>query len=283
MIAPWFGSKGGLSRWIVPYFGEHAEYWELFCGSMAVLMAKPVCLKEYANDMHWDLTNLARVIQDPVAGPRFYRRVRRTLVCDGILADSSAIITGSCLLGDGPDVERAYHYFVVSWMGRRGLAGTVEEQKTQERGTIDYSRKDNGTVRWRSCVQSIPQWHRRLANVAILNRDAFEIVDKIIDRPGTVIYADPPYFEAGNKYSHAFAENSHERLVGALSRFKHAMVVVSYYEHPEVLALWPEAQWVHLRRRVNKNLSHVTGQTSHATEMLLINRSAFVMQPTLFD
>ncbi|KKK94504.1 hypothetical protein LCGC14_2682220 [marine sediment metagenome] len=40
-IAPWFGGKRNLAPKIVDALGDHRVYWEPFCGSMAVLMAKP--------------------------------------------------------------------------------------------------------------------------------------------------------------------------------------------------------------------------------------------------
>lgn len=40
-IAPWFGSKRTLAPRIVAELGSHRAYWEPFCGSMAVLLAKP--------------------------------------------------------------------------------------------------------------------------------------------------------------------------------------------------------------------------------------------------
>ncbi|MFN0195471.1 MAG: DNA adenine methylase, partial [Planctomycetaceae bacterium] len=41
-IVPWFGSKRNLAPRIVEVIGPHQAYWELFGGSLAVLLAKPV-------------------------------------------------------------------------------------------------------------------------------------------------------------------------------------------------------------------------------------------------
>jgi len=40
-LAPWFGSKRNLAPEIVRELRRHSCYWEPFCGSMAVLLAKP--------------------------------------------------------------------------------------------------------------------------------------------------------------------------------------------------------------------------------------------------
>ncbi len=39
-IAPWFGGKRTLAPRIIEALGKHTAYWEPFCGSMAVLLAK---------------------------------------------------------------------------------------------------------------------------------------------------------------------------------------------------------------------------------------------------
>lgn len=60
-IAPWFGGKRNLAPDIVKALGKHTAYWEPFCGSMAVLLAKPESASETVCDLHEDVTNLARV------------------------------------------------------------------------------------------------------------------------------------------------------------------------------------------------------------------------------
>lgn len=45
-LAPWFGGKRTLAPRVIAELGEHRDYWEPFCGSMAVLLAKPVATYE---------------------------------------------------------------------------------------------------------------------------------------------------------------------------------------------------------------------------------------------
>ena len=62
-IAPWFGGKRAMAPAIVAELGKHTQYFEPFCGSMAVLFAKPPSQKETVCDLHGDLINLANVLQ----------------------------------------------------------------------------------------------------------------------------------------------------------------------------------------------------------------------------
>ena len=111
---------------IIAELGDHGQYFEPFCGSMAVLMAKEPSQKETVCDLHADLTNLARVIQDRDTAEKLYDRTQRVLFCDEILKDAKSYLEITAELEDGEiDAERAYWYFLASWMGRNGTAGTA--------------------------------------------------------------------------------------------------------------------------------------------------------------
>ncbi len=118
-LVPWFGSKRTLAPTIVSELGQHRAYWEPFCGSMAVLLAKPPSASETVNDLNGDLVNLARVLKDPCEGPRLYRRLRRTLCCQEFVAEAR-----QRLRTDVNPTDRAYWFFLNSWLSMNGLAGS---------------------------------------------------------------------------------------------------------------------------------------------------------------
>ena len=271
-IVPWAGAKRTLAPLIVRELGPHRCYHEPFCGSMAVLLAKPPVHMEVVNDLHGDLVNLARVLQDERRGPKLYRRLRRTLFAEELFEKSAdwMRMVAPCTIADKPDARRAYHFFVVSWCGRNGVAGTP-----------DYSRHfcarfthggGNPAVRYANAIASIPAWRRRLRRVAVYRMDAFDHIGRIADEQGTVVYVDPPYFKKGFRYVHDFADADHERLAGALARFGKARVVVSYYEHPRLDALY--SGWTRRSLKCLKNLGLASGRGSRASdapETLLVN------------
>src|SRR5690349_1822648 len=116
-IAPWFGGKRTLAPTIVASLGKHSAYWEPFCGSMAVLLAKPESSHETVNDLHGDLINLARVIADDELWVKLHDRASR-IWCDEHRRDESL----AALEASRRDpLERAVHYFVVNWFGRNGF------------------------------------------------------------------------------------------------------------------------------------------------------------------
>jgi DNA adenine methylase len=234
-IAPWFGAKRNLAAKIVEILGPHKVYWEPFCGSMAVLLNKSPCEMETVNDLHGDLINLARVIQDKDLGFQLYDKLCRTLYTEQFFRESKERWTTGETNGE-PDLDRAYDYFVASWMGLNGVSGTQRyNYQFALRWTVGGGQ---GARRWRSVVESMPAWHKRLQNVVIVQRDAFEILDNIKDAKETAIYCDPPYFDKSDKYVHDFTEEQHKQLALSLQRFKQAQVLVSYYDDPRLDSLY---------------------------------------------
>ena len=236
-IAPWYGGKRTLAPTIVGELGAHRAYWEPFCGSMAVLLAKPIASHEHVNDLHCDLINLASVIRDGQLGPQFYRRLRRTLMDEEIYAEGQRKLAEDADAEQIPDLERAYWYFVVSWMGINGIVGTA---RTKNSFAIRWTPGGgHNSTRYGSAIDSIPAWRRRMRRVTILQRDGFEILSNVADAEGCVIYVDSPYLAKGDRYLHDFDDGDHERLAELLARFQKTRVVVSYYDDPRLDELYP--------------------------------------------
>lgn len=265
-LAPWAGAKRNLASAIVALLGRHDAYWEPFAGSMAILLAKKPSRIEVVNDLHCDLINMARVIQDPVLGPKLYRRLRRTLFSQDFHREAQ-----EQLKRETDPLERAYCYFVTAWQSWGGVAGS---KRAGNKMSIRYT--NNGghqAKRFVSAVESIPAWRRRLRDVTILNMDAFELIPKIDDAPGVVVYCDPVYIENAVAYEHDFLPIDHVRLAQALHRFKRARIIVSYYDHPALADLYPN--WSQRKIEVTKSLARICKRESYrqrAVEVLLVNQ-----------
>lgn len=286
-IAPWFGGKRTMAADIVEELGAHGQYFEPFCGSMAVLFAKPSSQKETVNDLHGDLVNLARVLQNRDSAESLYARLEKTLFCEDLLERARFELDELTALPEAgvtsTMVDRAYWYFIASWMGRNGTAGTAR---------VDYQiavrwTKNGGspTVRWRHAVESIPWWHERLRNVVILNRDAFRILDRFEDVPETAIYCDPPYHSgarSGGKYLHEFRHadpmfgDDHKRLAEILRGYRKARIVVSYYDCAEIRELYEG--WTFVEHHRQKHLHAQNGRgarAKEAPEVLILNGPSY--------
>lgn len=287
-ILPYFGGKRTMAHVIVEELGPHHSYWEPFCGSMAVLLGKPSVRSETVNDLHGDLINLARVIQHSTEGPRFYRQLRRTWVSEQLFKEAAGRLWDDC--GDDLDVVRAIDYFTASWLGRNGTAGTKIGQKRGAGYSFCVRFTSGGgdpSTRWKGAIESIPGWRKRLRNVTILKRDAFEILSRIEDEEGTVIYVDSPYLAetrsgfngkgGTSHYRHEFAPGDHARLAEAVRHFKRTRVVVSYYDHPSLDDLY--SGWTKRHIKASKAIANVAkrdkGGSTDAPEVLLVNGPSF--------
>jgi DNA adenine methylase len=301
-IAPWFGGKRTMAPLIVAELGKHVQYFEPFCGSMAVIFFKTPSRCETVNDLHGDLINLARVLQDPAAAATLYDRLQTVLFSEDLLTaaadhlddESSLSLIVSHEKSLTPvGIERAYWFFLASWMMRNGVAGTARvEYQVAVRWT-----KNGGspTLRFRHAVESIPAWHERLRNVVIIRRDAFSFIHKFEDCKETAIYVDPPYISDsrsgfgnhgnGSKYKHEFDHENpmfgddHKRLAEILGAYKKARIVVSYYDHPRVRELYRGWTFVDCTRQKHLHSQNGRGaRKQSAPELLIINGPSYAKE-----
>ncbi len=295
-ILPYFGGKRTMAPLIVRELGNHRAYWEPFCGSMAVLLAKPPCSLETVCDLNADLTNIGSIIKHQVLGPQFYRRLKRLLVSEAELEECVELLDSTTPPGDEPDLERGIAYFVQSWMMRSGVAGTNLSKRGAGRNIAIRYTPNGGSLspRWENAIGSIPAWRDRMRHVIIMRRDAFHVLPKIEDATGTVIYTDPPYLKetrsgmngsgATSRYQHDFDSNSggllgddHTRLADELRRFKKARVVVSYYDHDRLQELYPGWTIVHVdaKKAMVQQSKRGKNESESAPEVLIINGPSF--------
>jgi DNA adenine methylase len=301
-LAPWFGGKRTMAPDIVRELGKHTQYFEPFCGSMSVLFEKEPSQKETVNDLHGDLINLARVVADDDLAPRLYDRLQRAIMCEGMLEDArdhlsdesslSLIVAHHHEVPASVKLDRAFWYFVGSWMGRNGTAGTARlDYQIAVRWTVGGG---SPTVRFANAVDSLPAWHRRLKNVVVLSRDAFMILDRFEDVPGTAIYADPPYAsetrgecekDSQGRYKHEFEHgggalfgkrDDHQRLADMLRAYKRARIVVSAYDCPRYRELYDGWTFVDHTRQKHLHAQNGRGaRPKEAPEVLIINGPSY--------
>lgn len=283
-LAPWFGGKRTLAPLIVEELGKHSAYWEPFCGSMAVLMAKAPATMETVNDLHGDLINLARVVASEHY-TELAERLGRTYMADELFTESKTVLAGTESFRPAPSVgavdaahvERAYWYMINSWQGRNGVSGTYQTNITV--ATRYTSNGGSGGFRWGSAVVSVPGWHARLKAVHIKNMDAVTMLERIEDSARSAIYVDPPYLVKSNRYIHDLTTEDHQRLASVLQRFSETRVVVSYYDDPRLADLYPADKWTKRDVAVWKGLSNASlnrkGEVAKAPEVLLINGPSY--------
>ncbi|MBX3450608.1 MAG: DNA adenine methylase [Planctomycetaceae bacterium] len=266
-IVPWYGGKAALARLIVHEFGPHRAYFEPFAGGFGIIFRKPVTPHETLNDLHEDVTNLARVVADSIDSAALVRRLGRRLNCEALHNEARARLREPF----APGPERAADFFFVSWLAMNGFTGSTSTQTY----TAKYQQVNSSKCqKLRSAIDSIRHWHERLRSVAILNRDGFELLARLPDEHGAVIYCDPPYVKKGGTYRFDFAAGDHDRLAKALGRFRKSRVIVSYYDDPlldRLYAGWHKRIMVEWKHRPQNGVSK-----PKPPEILLMNGPSLV-------
>jgi DNA adenine methylase len=260
-VVKWHGGKHYLAEWIVSHFPPHLHYVEPFFGGGAVLFARDPTrnwmeghpeahtgdngqvrsyhsgASEVVNDVHQELTNFWRVLQDPEKFPRFQRRVEMT--------PFSQVEWEAAFEPSGDEAERAAKFFIRYRQSRQASA-------------------------WLSAIEGLPEAHGRLRGVVILCQDANQVI-RTQDGPFTLYYCDPPYVPetraAASIYEHEMSVEEHRRLLETLLAVE-GKVILSGYHNPlydEMLAGWRVAE----RLIDNKSGSGKTKQMR--TEVLWMN------------
>lgn len=300
-LAPWAGSKRNLAPKIVAELGPHRAWWELCCGSCAVTLVKPPASMETVVDLNGDLVNLALCIQSDVLCGLLEDRLHRTWMSDDLFQHSAERIHKGRFDFEmtAPDWERAYDFFVFSWMGRNGQSGTTKQSRSFCRRFT--ANGGHAATRFRGVVDSLTAFNDRMRGLTILRADLFEILPRIEDARGTVIYIDPPYIAKGLRYIHDDDGSQsavrkvlnlddksplpvsawHRALSVLLNRLQYTRVIVSYYAHPLLAELYPG--WTVREFDVSKSLANsgARGKSdARATEVLLINGPSLVEPAT---
>lgn len=260
----YFGGKSLLAPKIAALFPSHEHYVEPFCGSLAVLLAKPVSTYETVNDIDGELMTFWRVLRDR---PGDLERV-----C--ALTPHSRAEHLASYEPASDDIEVARRVWVQLSQGRAGLRrSTGWRHYVKPTGSAALSAYLDGYVaRIAPCAE-------RLHHVALESRPALDLIERYGQEPGVLLYVDPPYLgssRSSGSYLHEMcSDDEHRALAGAL-RGCRASVVLSGYHSP----LYDEMYDGWERAEIN-TMTGQGGSNQARTEVLWSNRP--LGEPHLFS
>lgn len=215
----YYGGKTLLARRIAALFPEHAHYVEPYCGSLAVLLAKPPSAHETVNDLDGDLMTFWRVLRDR---PEDLERV-----C-ALTPHSRTEHQAAYDLDGVSDLERARRVWVQLTQGRAGVRSRT--------GWRHYEHPAGSSTSMpaylRGYVSRIAPAAARLASVSLECRPALDLIASYGRSPDVLLYVDPPYLRETRRsggYLHDMkTEREHRELADALHACR-ATVVLSGY------------------------------------------------------
>ena len=251
---PWVGGKEKLIPYILSVFpSKVSQYVEAFGGGGAMILGLPSNPKrlDIYNDLDSDLVNLFRCAKErsnallrelktlPFHSREEFERYkdfvsRRESYFKNIDDEISVLYDRSCFTEEQCaellpifeerrelfDVQRAADYFTRAW-------GSFS-------GTISHF----GVKPLKLPTERIEDGAKRLQNVVIEHKDALDLIRER-DKKDTIIYCDPPYYEAEKSYQVQFPRRAHVRLWKTLKSCE-GYVIVSYNDCPYIRNLYKD-------------------------------------------
>lgn len=215
----YMGGKSRLVSMLVPIIQstEHACYCEPFCGAAWVLFGKPEeCSDcEVINDLDGELVRFWRCVQRhylPLIDLYRHAIVSRE-VFEWMKIERPETLT---------DLQRAARYY---YLQRMSFGGKVSGR------TFGYSATEMPRLDVDGIADNLLAVHRRLAHVTVEHLDGLDCIRRY-DRPATLFFIDPPYFETAG-YEVKFGDQRYTELATLLSKVK-GKFVLTLNEHPYI-------------------------------------------------
>lgn len=240
----WHGGKYYLRKWIVGLMPPHLHYVEPFFGGGGILLARDPDRdwmasgdeklsaaekgsSEVVNDLHGELINFWRVLQDPNHFKVFQQRIELTPFSEAEFDEAFEHSRKPTLTTDESPVQRAVYFFILARQSRQGLMrdfATLSRNRTR-------SRMNEQVSAWLNVVEGLADVHQRLRNTVILNQPATKVIRKQ-DGPKTLFYCDPPYVHetraTTGEYAYEMTEAEHESLLETLAGLKGKFMLSGY-------------------------------------------------------
>ena len=216
-IIPWPGGKRRLLKHLYPHFPKHECYVEAFAGGAAALLMRPFPAPvEVLNDLNGDLVRLYRCVRHHL--DEFVRQFRWSLVSRQMFEWAQMEHPETLT-----DIQRAARFY---YLQKLAFGGKVSGQHF---GTVASG--SGPRLNLLRIEEELSAVHIRLANVIVENL-AWDDCLLRYDRPGTLHYLDPPYWQTEG-YGNDFPFSQYERMAD-LMRPAQGRVVVSINDHPDI-------------------------------------------------
>ncbi len=224
----WVGGKSRLRKYVIEKLPTHTCYVEPFAGAAWVLFGKPPSDVEILNDINEELINFFRVIKEQPEEliASFEWELVSRAEFERLAAIDPLQLTS---------IQRAHRFYYLIMAGWGGELNYPRFQTSISDG--GHGNRLFGALQ--TLRKRLLPVYERLRTVIIENLDWQECINRY-DRPGVVMYIDPPY--PGNKcnYVHNMRDwDSHILLANRLGRTQ-CQWILSSYDTPEIRALFTD-------------------------------------------
>lgn len=215
-IIPWIGGKRRLADRIFSYFPAHTCYVEPFAGAAALFFLRPNPANvEVLNDINGELVNLYRVVQHHLE--EFVRQFKWALSSRQVFKWQQETRPETLT-----DIQRAARFY---YLQQSAFGGKVDGQTYGTRTTWPPN------LNLLRIEEKLSAAHLRLSGAYIEHLPWQECIRRY-DRPHTLFYLDPPYWQTAG-YGIDFGFEQYEDLAATLARLK-GKAIVSLNDHPDI-------------------------------------------------
>ena len=223
-LAGWMGGKSRLSKRIVAMLPEHTCYCEPFAGAAWVLFRKPESKVEVINDINREIVTFYRVIQHHLE--EFVRYFKWVLVARDEFERLKKVTPDTLT-----DIQRAARSYYLQQMCFGG--------RMDDKPTFGYAAVRGPKLNLLRIEEQLSEAHLRLARTYIECLPYHEVI-KRYDKPETLFYVDPPYWDCESYYGRGlFCREDFSVLAELLKRIE-GKFVLSLNDKPEVRELFGE-------------------------------------------
>ena len=261
----YYGSKQRLARKILNYLPRHYCWVDLCCGSAAVSIAKSPARIEVINDLDGEIVNVFRQLRD-----RPEELINAIALTPYAREEFQEAMRGPC---PEDDLERARRFLVKAMMAVNGVLGKARGGFSHS-NTYSRNGKEARVNRWRNYPERLAAVAVRLRDFRIENREAVELLEMFSNRPGTLIYVDPPYLTR-RKAGYTVDMEDEEFHLDLLrqANVSRCMIVISGYRSELYEALLSESDgWTTVS--LGASTKTTSGATRPRVERLWINSLA---------
>ena len=217
----YIGGKNRLAKRLISLFPKHTTYVEPFAGGAQVLFHKEPSEVEVINDLDGDIVNFFRVCQWHYE--ELVRYLRFCLVSRKLYEQLQATDPRTLT-----DVQRAGRFFYL----QKNCYGGLVLNRSYHYG---ITKRPNYTVD--RVPQLLEATHQRLQRVQIESLPYEKILERY-DRPTTLFYLDPPYYDR-KLYRFNFSKADFQELNERLSKLK-GRFILSLNDVPEVRTIFSQ-------------------------------------------
>ena len=249
----WLGGKSQLARTIIDMMPEHHHYCEVFGGAGWVLFKKTISKMETINDINGDLVNLYRVFKyhpDALLKEFELQLISRDEF-ERLKASTSHTLT---------DIQRAarFYYLLRSCFGA----------KVADPNYFSHVERSPHLKLGDELKSVLLDMQQRLQKVNIENRN-FDVLIAKMDRPTTLFYLDPPYYNCEKYYGKdIFSRDDFLKLRDILKNIQ-GKFILSLNDVPEVREIFKDFNFY--TKQIRWSLNCKTKAENNGKELLITN------------